>query len=46
MLNAYIDWKTGHHISIGIWWQYPARAKFKMQVAVSNDSHARKRMLV
>ena len=26
--------------SIGIWRQYPARAKFKMQVAISNDSHA------
>jgi hypothetical protein len=28
-----------HHISIGIWRQYPARAKFKMQVAVSNGFH-------
>src|SRR5208282_3654612 len=32
-------------ISVGIRRQHPARAKFKMQVAISNDSHARKRTL-
>ena len=35
-----------HDISVGLWRQHPARAKFKMQVAISNDSHARKRTLV
>jgi hypothetical protein len=32
--------------SVGCRGQHPARAKFKMQVAISDDSHARKRMLV
>jgi len=38
--------RQDHDISVGIWRQHPARAKFKMQVAISNDSHARRRMLV
>ena len=35
-----------HDISVPCRRQHPARAKFKMQVAISNDSHARKRTLV
>ena len=35
-----------HDISVHCRGQHPARAKFKMQVAISNDSHARKRTLV
>src|SRR5271156_1423872 len=34
-----------HDISVHCRGQQPARAKFKMQVAISNDSHARKRSL-
>jgi hypothetical protein len=37
--------RQDHDISVHRRGQHPARAKFKMQVAVSNDSHARKRML-